>query len=441
MGGVHCYRVAVVAGLVDRALAGFRGCIVYAHLLIGLGVLNDCCLFLCKENYIENSSGYVMSSVREMSAYRRLLYALLSVLFGIVLMLVILEVGFRLMPVSHPPKILPVDDENRIAMYEKNIQYIWSKGWNFAIATNKQTNNYGFVNDIDYQDAAPGAVMVIIGDSFVEAQQVDNKDSVPGLLTTMTSGSGLVYSVAMMGAPLSQYLAYAEFSRDEFSPNSMVFVIISNDYDESLAKYNVSPRFHYFFEDDDGELSLEHTHYSMSDLKKLLRHSAFVRYVIFNLEAGAVLRSLKSRDAAEVNYVGNVRADFSTERLEDSKRAVREFFNRLPIMSGLQVDRILFVVDGLRTSMYSEQARQQTRNSYVYRMREYFIKMARRMGYETVDMQQVFEARYQADGSHFEFPTDGHWNRLGHAMVAGQIMNSAVYRGAFQVPTTTDAPQ
>ena len=46
-----------------------------------------------------------------------------------------------------------------------------------------------------------------------------------------------MYAVALSGAPLSQYLAYAKFE-DEFDPTRYVFVIIENDFDESWFDSN-----------------------------------------------------------------------------------------------------------------------------------------------------------------------------------------------------------
>ena len=95
------------------------------------------------------------------------------------------------------------------------------------------------MSDYDYhpasQDESP--LLAIIGDSYVEAAQVANRKSMHGLLASRFDGKGRIYGLGYSGAPLSQYLAFADFARNEFKPDAMAFVIIGNDFDESLLKY------------------------------------------------------------------------------------------------------------------------------------------------------------------------------------------------------------
>ena len=46
-------------------------------------------------------------------------------------------------------------------------------------------------------------------------------------------------------------------------------------------------------------------------------------------------------------------------------------------------------------------------------------------------MQPVFIARHARDGSRFEFPTDKHWNALGHRLVADEVRKSGAYARVF----------
>jgi hypothetical protein len=64
-------------------------------------------------------------------------------------------------------------------------------------------------------------------------------------------------------------------------------------------------------------------------------------------------------------------------------------------------------------------------------MRDYFIENCLKEHYEYVDMQEIFIARHSQDGSRFEFPTDGHWNSLGHELAARAIASSRVFKSTF----------
>ena len=63
--------------------------------------------------------------------------------------------------------------------------------------------------------------------------------------------------------------------------------------------------------------------------------------------------------------------------------------------------------------------------------KKYFEKQALAFGYEVLNMQPIFIERNRLDNSRFEFKTDGHWNELGHALVAEKIEESAVFKSTF----------
>ena len=132
------------------------------------------------------------------------------------------------------------------------------------------------------------------------------------------------------------------------------------------------------------------------------------------------------------------------ERVHDSERAVDYFFERLPAMSGMGPRSIVFVLDAVRPAIYSDADLRQSENTYHARMRRYFAAQARAHGYAVIDMQPVFIARHRRDGARLEFPSDSHWNELGHRVVAEELAKSPVFAGVFRdrglVPTGVAKP-
>jgi hypothetical protein len=334
----------------------------------------------------------------------------------------ILEGAFRLLPVSDPPALQPVNARDPYAHFEKNVRYVYSAGWDFAIVSHKRSNNYGYANLIDYDPKAPAPLFAVIGDSFVEAHEVDAGKSAAELLHKAAGGRARVYSFGLSGGALPQYLAYARYAHDTFHPRGMAFVIIGNDFDESLLKYAKSPRLHHF--DERGRLVL--TDYRLAPAKQVLRHSAFIRYVMLNMISGYRLDQLRAwwrgQDYDRVTPEMRLRS-----RLPDSKQAVDWFFARLPEMSGLRPSSIVFVVDALRPAIYSEQGLAAAHGSYEEQMRDYLAEQARARGYEVIDLNPVFRSRYQREQRRFEFPTDKHWNELGHRVVAEELVRSGAF--------------
>lgn len=333
----------------------------------------------------------------------------------------LVEAVFRFMPVMSMPYILPVTARTPVAHMEPNVEYTYSRDWNFSIHHRKRTNNFGYVHQADYHPEAKTPLLAVIGDSFVEAQGVPPGASLAEVLHRRVSPAGRVYGIGLSGAPLSQYLVFAQFARETFRPDAMAIVIISNDFDESLLKYKADPRFHYF----DAKGELRRVDYEMSTLKKILRQSAFMRYVVLNLEAARAWERIR-------NSTPPSEGSMFEERVADSKRAIVYFLDQLPERAGLANESIVLLLDAVRPAIYSPEALQKADDGYHARMRRYFTEQAAARGYRVIDMQPVFIARHRSYGSSFELvPTDSHWNALANRLAAEEIEKSAPFARVF----------
>ena len=117
----------------------------------------------------------------------------------ILLPLLIMEGFFRLLPVSNPPYLLPVSAEHPVVRFQPNMEYLNSGGWNFSIRTRMHSNNFGYNNLADYQRDEVTPLLMVIGDSFVEALSVDSGKSAAEILNSAVSGKGRVYSIGVSG--------------------------------------------------------------------------------------------------------------------------------------------------------------------------------------------------------------------------------------------------
>lgn len=338
----------------------------------------------------------------------------------------ILEGVSRLLPVASPPPLQPVSAAAPIAHFERNVDYVYSAGWNFAIRSHKHTNNFGFSNVADYRRWDRTPLLMVIGDSFVEAHEVDAGKSAAELLHAGLGGAGRVYSIGLSGGALPQYLASAAYACATFHPQALAFVIIGNDFHESLLKYNVEPQLHHF--DDQGRLTL--AGYELPLPKRILRHSAFVRYVMYNAMTGARLEQIRNR-LRGAHAAASLQATSEEQLLRDSRQAVDWFLEQLPSRCKVDPRNVLFVLDAVRPEIYSAATLPQAIDGFHGKMRAYLAAEAGRRGHQVLDMQPVFIARHEQDGSRFEFPTDKHWNALGHRLVADEMRRSAMFAGLF----------
>lgn len=367
---------------------------------------------------------------------RQLIFKVVSVWISLVMFVGVLELALRLLPVSEGLRGLPVNDDNPVFRYAPHRTLQWSKGWNFRLVNEVRTNNYGFVSDTDYDPGATSPLLAVIGDSFVEAPMVPYQLTVAGRLHRSVAGHGRVYAFGSSGSALSQYLAYARYVRDEFHPDGMVFIIVGNDFDQSLMKYSRHPGFHYFVESGSGGLVLERVDRTVPEWKNLIVSSRLGLYVIMNLEAGTIIERLTQRIRSVLRsdepFVGNVAATVETRRVVESRQAVDAFLAQLPSMAGLQPSRIALVVDAPRPEVYTAMAMHAAESSFFGTMRRYLIGRAVAAGFDVVDLEEVFAADYKERGRRFEPSTDNHWNAVGHELTADAIRRTSVYAALFQ---------
>ncbi|MDO8607319.1 MAG: hypothetical protein Q7R40_12350 [Phaeospirillum sp.] len=354
-----------------------------------------------------------------------------AILFGLAVALLPAELILRFLPVNTGLRTVTVNAGQPVFHFTPNLPFVYSNGWNLAMANEGRVNNAGFVNDQDYRPDGP-PLLAVVGDSYVEALMVPYGQTLHGRLAAQAGDQARVYSFAASGAPLSQYLAFSRHATRDWGATALVIVVVGNDFDESLARIRVGPGFHHYVEGEDGDLALRLFDFTPNPLGRLAIQSALGRYLIFNLKIGELWRMAADQfqviapaRAAAPSYVGNTLADADAVRIGQSERAVDAVFRDLPRWSGLPPERILFVMDGLR---YPSHAGSDHGQSYFGRMKGYFMAQAKAQGYETIDVDPAFFAHAAAHPTdRFEFPQDAHWSSLAHGIVADLIRRSAFY--------------
>lgn len=370
------------------------------------------------------------------SRLRIFAFAVISVFGSVLLFLASAELVLRFLPVEMSVRTLPLDATHPVLRAPPNTRFSHSVGWHFQNPNSGRINNDGFFNEQDYHRNGPRPLIVVVGDSYIEAKMVPYPETIQGRLAADPTGSGRTYSFAMSGAPLSQYLAWIGYARDAYAPDALIIVVVSNDFDESHVAYKERVGFYHYAEDQDGVLQLRLTEYNPSIWRILAMESAFVRYLVFHLRVRESWGRLKRRAAKlfgsvpkqpEPAYVGNNPATASGERQARSLAVVDAFLRDLPAYSGLAPERVLFVLDGLRSSIYYPGKAAAEGRSYFTIMRQYLMERARDRGYAVIDLHEVFQADYGKNRRRFEFEVDAHWSSYGHGVAARAIMRLPWY--------------
>ena len=357
---------------------------------------------------------------------RNTIFATLSILLGTTIVLLLSEIALRFLPVHDSFMAMPVSAAEPVFHFTPNREATWSRDWDLDGANTVRINNAGYVNDQDYDANDPRPLLAVVGDSYVEAAMVPYRETLQGRLAAAVAPEARAYSFAAAGAPLSQYLIWAREARDHWKAQALVIVVVGNDFDESLAIYHTAPGFYQYVANDDGTLKLWRHDYQPGRLQVIARHSAIARYLLLNLhliEHLAPISNFLSAIAEPAHaqpYVANTSVDTNTQRVRLSEAAVDAFLRDLSTFSGWRPEQVVFVVDGIRYPTDNPVVAA----SYFVHMRTFFIAQARLRGYEAIDMDSAFFARFQATRERYDFSTDQHWNGLAHGLAANAVLQS-----------------
>jgi hypothetical protein len=364
-----------------------------------------------------------------MSGGRERLLALATVALSVLITLGALELVLRFLPVGSGLRSMPVTAAAPVFHYEPNADYVYSIGWNFEFVNRGHVNNAGFVNDRDYHADDPSPLIVVVGDSYIEALQVPFPQTLEARLASTLSPRARVYSFAASGSPLSQYLVWAQHAVQQYGARAVIINVVWNDFDESYESYRRAPHFWFYVRANDGSLKLKLFEHRRSLLRSLALESALARYLLLNLRLehfiaeapflhGLLADGAPAQPAAPADLL--LDADADAERSRISYDVIDAVFRDVPRMIALPPERILFVVDGYH---YPDIAAASAEH-YYDRMRKIFLARAKAEGYGAIDLQPFFFAHFSAHHQPFEVPHDGHWNGIAHELVAEAVQQS-----------------
>ncbi len=361
-----------------------------------------------------------------MSKHHPVLLAFASVTLSVVFCLIILEVILHFLPVNSYIPLQPVTAEDPVVRGPPNIRQTYSAGWYFDARHSSKTNAQGYVSGIDFENNPERPLVAVVGDSYIEARMIPFEQTLQQRLNVALGDGTDVYGVGVGGAPMSQYPIFAQMMWEKYDPDFLIVSIVENDFDESLPEYKNMPRFHYFVEDEKGQLrpTLIGEH-RPGFFKELMSKSSLVRYLYFNLNLSYIVNRVQFAARSPDNAAPSEEAAAKDEtRVTKSKQAVDAFLKLLPDYAGLPKNKILITVDAGRAYIYAGEKLPE--DDYFYQVRNHLLSNARRQGYHTLDLQEVFEKEYAAHGKSFEYTEDRHWNPYAHGVVADAILDTGL---------------
>ncbi len=328
---------------------------------------------------------------------------------GVLALLVVLEIIFRILPVSTATMTDYYFDPDLLT-YPTDHCWRVATGWDLRNSQKICSNNFGFAADIDF--VPDERAIALIGDSYVEASMLAPKDR-PGAQLARLLPERKVYAMGMPGSALLDYAQRIRWATQQFQVRDFVLLLEQFDARQSLCgSGNVHSR---CLDSRTFEPRIERQA-SASAIKRVLRYSALAQYIVgqirFKPESliDAMFTRVTPESAARLPTTLSVapsEEDIFLVRLR-TDAVVEEFFAVIrPHLQG----KLIVLVDGQRSGLQAELSLSDIERSHM-------IRLLRKGGAEVVDLVPVYQHHTQrSERSLAVGPYDGHLNNLGVTLV------------------------
>ena len=387
------------------------------------------------------------------SKSKETLLKLISISIGFTASLSLLELVTRLIPASDGVSIATPLECNNIesptlkCVFRRppNRRYLYTKGKlpPLPIKAVKKSNDIGQFSDVSWaqftNSRAKDTIRVLaVGDSFVEADQVENHQTFHGLLNRTKTSDGrrfLSTAIGANGNSFPQYLIHLAFAKKQLGTARVYVVIpiIPNDYSDAFfnksalktgsyfTKQKTSNRFSILFEPYKSSPALSARRFAINA-------SSLFRYLIYNLEISRLAFKYPFcylSGAKCISHVESGNADFAPDEAGERgthKDATDYFFRGLGYLrkTNQEKQQTIFLLDCQRAQIYNPKGHQPACTDERYR---YFKKIALAKGYRVIDMKPIFSKYHTSTGERLEFSNDFHWNRIAHKLASHETAN------------------
>jgi lysophospholipase L1-like esterase len=304
--------------------------------------------------------------------------------------------------------------------------HINQQGWNSA--------------HLNYQVASQDVeTVVVIGDSYVDALQVDYKSSFAEVLENRLITQNLndeeprkqikVYRMGISGAPLSQYYHLLRKEAKLYQPKLVIISLIHNDFTESFTftPGMYSSSFLKIKRELDQFQLIEPTTYQRMWYTSL-RESATWRYLAFRKGLRfALLRRVVFGEEDKIKV-----GEEDTGSLSHETHEVTNFlFAEIKKLADAEGIKLLFIIDGDRQRIYGVTGREKDQRS-IAAINQMASDLAKANKIPFLDLTQVFEEDYRRNRKAFNSQVDYHWNEYGHRLVGETIAEKLNSYGSFE---------
>lgn len=361
---------------------------------------------------------------------------------SLIILFILLELVLAFfMPLPSRPETIYDKQTNILKFDPASGSGTYTKGKFFQLRADWNINNDGWNSPVDYQPASSKNLIAVIGDSYVEAIQVDISKSYPNLLNEMLPDDQQVYAFGKSLYPLTQYLHVSRHVVEKYNPSTLVFNVVHNDFSESVTGGTDDPRFRSLMtvtvapDSSVVENKPELTNFLDEKLnpgffRSFIQYSRVQRYVRHPEYLGINFRRMFS-DMAEsftangepdepetADFEANINPEEVLEMREQIELAVDYTIGK--IREENPNKRIIFVMDAPREGIY---AGNDVSESGAYWLNNLMAEVTQKHNVEFINLAPLMQADYRENQTKFNSEVDWHWNEYGHQFVAETLYN------------------
>ncbi len=278
-----------------------------------------------------------------------------------------------------------------------------------------RVNNAGWISAYDYHPRAEGDPtyrIAVLGDSYIENFYTALDQHIDVLLAEMLGPGFEVWGFGRSGAYLYQYVIMVEEIDRLYDPDLFVIFLNRNDVRSSLADLGTPTRFYYqLASSDTGYVEIPPAPFSRSRFRRLLRHSALLRYLNTNTRLGLFANAQREENiAALVTSLSEMRQD--TVLMAEMSDVTEFMLDKL--RREHEGKSFVFVGDALRPPIY-EGSSEPERFIDCEIVREI---CETKPNFSFMDMVPVYSEAWESDQRRFEYDNNWHWDAYGNQVVS-----------------------
>jgi len=366
-----------------------------------------------------------------MSRARRIRLGIVLALSSFLLTVGLVEIALRLfIPLSEQP--CPAFDADLGLYREPNQTGTFVVGPVGQVRGEYRINGAGWNSTHEFTTEKPPGVyrIVVIGDSMVEALQVDFDQAYPEVVEANLAASPAcshherieVYRFGISGAPFSHYLSLMRHTA-QYAPDLYIITIISNDFDQSIEGQGFKYFWKYRMNTDGSIEEVPPVPFSVPSRVDQWRgdNIAILRYINGNLMLQTRFHLwAEARREREPKTLEQIRAEENAIRMV-TDYSIREY---LEVARSHESD-LLLVMDTDREAIHTGQPI----SPDWQHLHSLVNDAAEEVGVDVIDLTEAFTEDFETHGERLGFTVDPHWNSHGHDVVAETVSNWIIDNG------------